>query len=101
VEGAVPEVSFFLKAVQRALRPPPIWTDLGFLRGRDGMSFAVTGIGSKGKSVAAEWSEWSFAVVVAVWRDLGGFWLEGVTETERGRRGLKRIAGPSPLAATG
>jgi len=95
VEGAVPEATFFLNAVQYALRPPLIWTDLEFLRGRDGGSLAVTGAGRVEKSVVGKRSEWS----LVVWRDFGGGGLGGASETERERRILKRM--PSPLATVG
>ena len=98
VEGVVPEATFFLKAVQWALKPPLILTDLGFLGHRGGTSLAVTGVGSRGNSVAAERSEWSFVFPVTVWRDFAGVGLEGATETERERRRLKRMPSPSPLA---
>lgn len=101
VEGAVPEVTFFLNAVQYARRPPLIWTDLEFLWGRDGASLAVTGTGSVAKSVVGKRLGWSLVFIVVVWRDCGGGGVGGASETERERRMLKRMPGPSPLATVG
>lgn len=95
VDGAVPEVTFFLNAVQYALRPPLIWTDLEFLRGRDGACLAVTGAGSVDKSVVGKRSGWSLAFIVVVWGDFGRGGVGGDSETERERRILKRMPGPS------
>ena len=103
VEGAVPEATFFLNAIQYALRPPLIWTDLEFLRGRDGTSLAVTGAGSAEGPVVGKRSEWSLVFIVVIWGGVGGGGVGGASETERERRILKRMPGPSPspLATVG
>lgn len=98
VEGAVPVVTFFLNAAQWTLRLPLIWTDLESLRGRDGVSLAVAGAGSRGMSVVPDGPEWSLVFVVVICRDFGGVGPEGATKAERECRRLKGMPSPSPLA---